>query len=300
MTATAPRKRIHFSVGQFLLAFVMIAFTLTILVPLLHLIARSVSDPSVSPGMSGLSILPQKLNFINYRIVLSNPVLLPSIGNSIYITVVGTALNIVLTTMGAYALTRPGLIGKPVIMGFLIVMMLVDPGLVPEYFTVKDLGLMGSQWSVILSLAVNVYYLIILMRYFEEVPSSIFEAARMDGAGHWRTLASIAVPLAKVGVATIAMFYAVVRWNEYLRSGIYISTIRKTTMQVILRKFAVLGDIASIIGHQNVLNYNEFARVDYVSLQYAAILVSLVPILCIYPLALKYFQKGILSGGIKE
>lgn len=278
----------------------MVLFSLTILVPLLHIIARSLSDPSVSGGMSGLSVIPRKLNLINYRIVLSNPVLVPAIWNSVFITVTGTLLNMLLTTSAAYALTRPGLAGKPLIMGFLIVMMLIDPGLVPEYLVVKDVGLMGSQWSVILALAVNVYYVIILMRYFEDVPQSIFEAARIDGAGHWRTLFGIAIPLAKVGIATITMFYAVWRWNEFVRTGIYISTLSKTTLQVVLRKFAVLGDTASIIGHQNVLNYNELARTDYTALQYAAIVISLIPILCIYPPVLRYFQAGVLTGGIKE
>ena len=278
----------------------MVLFSLTILVPLMHIIARSLSDPSVSSGMSGLSVIPRKLNLINYRIVLSNPVLVPSIWNSAFITVTGTLLNMLLTTSAAYALTRPGLAGKPLIMGFLVVMMLIDPGLVPEYLVVKDVGLMGSQWSVILALAVNVYYVIILMRYFEDVPQSIFEAARIDGAGHWRTLFGIAIPLAKVGIATITMFYAVWRWNEFVRTGIYISSISKTTLQVVLRKFAVLGDTASIIGHQNVLNYNEMARTDYTALQYAAIVISLIPILCIYPPVLRYFQAGVLTGGIKE
>ncbi len=109
---------------------------------------------------------------------------MPSILNSIFITVIGTGINIILTIMAAYVLTRPGLVGKRLLMAFFIVMMLFDPGIVPEYMVIKSLGLMGSRWSVILCQSVNVYYLVIMMRYFEAVPQSLCEAARMDGAGN--------------------------------------------------------------------------------------------------------------------
>lgn len=286
--------------GQILIATVMTLFTLTILIPVLHIVARSFSDPSVSAAMSGLRIIPDRFNTVNYQIVLSNPVIIPAFFNSVFITVVGTLLNMLLTMMGAYALTRPGFVGKKSVMPFLIVMMLFDPGLVPEYLVIKDLGLMGSRWSVILILATNVYYLVILMRYFNEVPHSLTEAAMIDGAGHMRTLFSVVAPLSKAGIATITMFYAVVRWNEYVRSGLFITSIKKTTLQVILRKFVVNGDTAAIIGFQNVLNYNELARVDYTALQYATIVIAVVPILLIYPLVLKYYQKGVITGGVKE
>lgn len=292
------RSRITF--GQILIATVMVLFCLTIAIPVLHIVARSFSDPAQSGGMSGLQIWPAGFSLVNYQVVLSNDVIIPAFFNSVFITVVGVGLNMLLTMLGAYALTRPGFVGKGVVMAFLIVMMLFDPGLVPEYLVIKDLGLMGTRWSVILVMGCNVYYLVILMRYFKEVPISLSEAAMIDGAGHVRTLFSVVAPLAKPGIATIAMFYAVVRWNEYVRSGLYIATLRNTTLQVVLRKFVVLGDTASLIGQQNVMNYNELARLDYTALQYATIVIAVVPILCIYPLVLKYYQKGIVSGGVKE
>lgn len=292
------REKITF--GQVVITILMLAFCVTILIPILHIIARSFSNPATSAGMSGLQIWPEGFSLINYQVVLSNKVIIPAFFNSVFITVVGVALNMLLTMLGAYALTRPGFVGKGAVMAFLIVMMLFDPGLVPEYLVIKNLGLMGSQWSVILVMGCNVYYLVILMRYFSEVPIALTEAAMIDGAGHVRSLFSIVAPLAKPGIATISMFYAVVRWNEYVRSGLYISTLKNTTLQVVLRKFVVLGDTATLIGQQNVLNYNELARLDYTALQYATIVIAVVPILCIYPLVLKYYQKGIISGGVKE
>ncbi|WP_085832948.1 carbohydrate ABC transporter permease [Clostridium merdae] len=291
------RKKFH--VGQLILILIMGSFILTILIPLLHIVAKSFSSPSLSPMMKGLDIIPQGFSLINYQIILSNPVLVPSLMTSIFITVVGTVLNMLLTISAAYVLTRPNLVGKRIFMIFFIIMMLFDPGLVPEYFVVKDLGLIGSRWSVILSLAVNVYYLIIMMRYFEEIPLSIYEAAKIDGAGHIRTLFSIATPLCRSGIATLTMFYAVLRWNEYLRSGVYISKLKDSVLQVVLRKFLVEGDTTTLIGAQNLLNYNELAKIDYMALSYAVIVIAIIPILVLFPLVLKYYTKDVMAGGVK-
>lgn len=278
----------------------MIFLSLTMLVPLLNILAKSFSDPALSPTMSGLRIIPAGFSTINYQIVFSNKVILPTLWNSVVITVLGTLINILLTTSAAYVLIQPRLMFKKTIMTFLIIMMLFDPGLVPEYLVVKGLGLIGSKWSVILVTSVNVYYLIIMMRYFQAIPSDIYEAARIDGAGHIRMLGSMVFPLAKAGIATIAMFYAVVRWNEYFKASIYLTETAKTTLQVILRQFVVLGDTVSLIGAQNIMSYNELARIDYGALKAATIVIAIVPILLLYPLVLKFYTKDVMAGSVKE
>lgn len=292
------RKK-HYGIGQLLLAAVLFLFTLTMLIPLLHILARSLSDPMRSTEMSGLEIIPRGFSLINYQVIFGNKNFVPSIFNSIFITLIGTLLNMTLTITAAYVLTRPKLVGKKFLMSFFIVMMLFDPGIVPEYIVIRKLGLMGSQWSVILSQAVNVYYLVILMRYFEAVPRELTEAAEMDGAGHFMILWKIISPLAEAGIATLTMFYAVLRWNEYYRSGIYISKISKVPLQVILRKFVVSGDITTLIGTQNLMNYNALAKLDYTALQYSTIVVAIIPILLIYPLVLRFYNKDIFAGGVK-
>ena len=289
-----------FTPGQILLNLVMIFLSLTMLVPLLNILAKSFSDPALSPTMSGLRIIPAGFSTINYQIVFSNKVILPTLWNSVVITVLGTLINILLTTSAAYVLIQPRLMFKKTIMTFLIIMMLFDPGLVPEYLVVKGLGLIGSKWSVILVTSVNVYYLIIMMRYFQAIPSDIYEAARIDGAGHIRMLGSMVFPLAKAGIATIAMFYAVVRWNEYFKASIYLTETAKTTLQVILRQFVVLGDTVSLIGAQNIMSYNELARIDYGALKAATIVIAIVPILLLYPLVLKFYTKDVMAGSVKE
>ena len=275
----------------------MLCLAITMLIPLLNIIANSFSDPMKSPYMSGLRIIPDGFSLINYEVVFSNATIIPALWNSVKITLIGTAINILLTAMAAYALTRPKLLFKGDIMVFLIIMMLFDPGTVPEYLTIKDLGLMGSQWSVILVTSVSVYYLIIMMRYFQAVPQEICESARIDGAGHMRLLFSIIIPLAKAGIATITMFYAVVRWNEYFRAGIYITKTSETTLQVILRQYVVSNDTATLIGDKNIAKYMNI--LDYNALKNATIVVAIVPILLLYPFVLKYYTKDVLGGGIK-
>lgn len=293
-------KNKRYSLFQIILMVVLFLLTLTMIIPLLHILARSLSAPLQSGSMSGLEILPRGFSLINYQVLFSNKNVVPSIFNSIFITVVGTLLNIILTIMAAYALTRPKLVGKRVLMVFFIIMMLFDPGIVPEYIVIKQLKLMGTQWSVILCQAMNVYYLIIMMRYFDAVPISLYEAARIDGAGHMRILFKVVSPLAKAGIATLTMFYGVLRWNEYYRAGIYISSISKVPLQVILRKFVVDGDVTTLVGTQNLMDYNALAQLDYTALQYATIIVAIVPILLVYPLVLKYYTKNVMAGGVKE
>ena len=294
------KKKKRFSLFQIVLMVMLFLLTLTMIVPLLHILARSLSDPLQSGSMGGLEILPRGFSLINYQVLFSNKNVVPAIFNSIFITVVGTLINIGLTIMAAYVLTRPGLVGKRVLMVFFIIMMLFDPGIVPEYIVIRKLGLMGSQWSVILCQAVNVYYLIIMMRYFEAVPLSLYDAARIDGAGHMCILFKIVTPLAKAGIATLTMFYGVLRWNEYYRAGIYISSISKVPLQVILRKFVVDGDVTTLVGTQNLMDSNALAQLDYTALQYATIIVAIVPILLVYPLVLKFYTKNVMAGGVKE
>ncbi len=295
MKIKKSRRRI--TPGQAVLTGLMFLLALTMLIPIINIIANSFSDPAKSPYMSGLRVIPDGFSLLNYQIVLSNTTIVPALFNSIKITVIGTAINIMLTIMAAYALTRPRLMFKKAIMVFLIAMMLFDPGTVPEYLTIRDLGLMGSQWSVILVTAVSVYYLIIMMRYFQAVPAEISDSASIDGAGHLRLLFSIVLPLAKAGIATITMFYAVVRWNEYFRAGIYITRTSLTTLQVILRQYVVSNDTVTLIGDKNVGKYVNI--IDYNALKNATIVVAIVPILLLYPFVLKYYTKDVLAGGVK-
>ncbi|MFZ2635387.1 MAG: carbohydrate ABC transporter permease [Rectinemataceae bacterium] len=283
-----------------LLAVFLILVALVVLVPVLNIFALSFSDPARVSELTGLSVLPKGFSLVNYRVLAANPIFMKSILNSIFVTVVGTAINLVVTGMAAYALTRPKLPGKRAFMILVIVIMVFEPGIVPEYLVMKRIGLMNSLWSVILYKTVNVFYLILLMRAFEEVPQSFVEAARMDGAGHWTILWRIMIPLSKATVATLGLFYGVYHWNEYFRASIYLNDPDKYPLQLILRQFVVLDDTSSIIGSGSLFSYDEAARLSYRGLQSSTIVVAMLPVLILYPLILKYYTRGVMDGGVKE
>jgi len=279
---------------------VLLAVSIVVLVPMLNLLALSLSDPGRVGEVTGLTILPKGFSTVNYRVLAANPLFVRSIINALIITIVGTAINLLVTSMAAFALTRERLPGRRFFMLLVIVIMVFEPGLIPEYLVIKKIGLMNSLWSVILYKAVNVYYLIILMRFFEEVPTSLIEAARIDGAGYGTIFLQIMLPLAKPAIATLGLFYGVFHWNEYFRASIYLSDPDKYPLQLILRQFVVLDDTASLIGSGALFSYDEAARLDYGALKASTIIVAMLPVLIIYPLILKYYTKGVMEGGVKE
>jgi putative aldouronate transport system permease protein len=279
---------------------ILVAIAAIILIPMLNLLALSLSDPKRVPELSGLDVLPKGFSLIVYKVLAANRFFMQSILNSVFITAVGTLINLAATAMAAYALTRPGLPGKRLFMLIVIVIMVFEPGIVPEYLVVKKVGLMNSMWAVILYKAVNVYYLIILMRFFEEVPPSFIEAARVDGAGHGTILWKIMLPLSKSAMATLALFYGVMHWNEYFRASIYLNDPNKYPLQLILRQFVVLDDTSALIGAGTLYSYDEAARLSYAALRAGTIVVSIIPVLMLYPLILKYYTKGVMEGGVKE
>mgnify|MGYP001806075778 CR=1 FL=1 len=282
------------------IAVFLVAISVIVLVPLLNLLALSLSDPARVSEVRGLTIVPKGFSLINYRVLAANPLFVRSILNSIFITVVGTALNLVVTSMAAFALTRPKLPFKRFFQVLIVVVMIFEPGLIPEYMVVKKIGLMGSLWAVILYKTVNVYYLIIMMRYFEEIPASLIEAAQVDGATYMTILGKVVIPLAKPALATIGLFYGVYHWNEYFRASIYLTDPNKYPLQLILRQFVVLDDTSALIGSGALFSYDEAARLSYDALQASTIIVAMLPVLIIYPLILRYYARGVMEGGVKE
>ncbi|OHX51633.1 carbohydrate ABC transporter permease [Planococcus faecalis] len=288
------------SKSQIIISIIFLFISFSILIPLLNLLAMSFSDPLRVHELSGLGIIPKGFSLINYEVLFSNPLIVRSIFNSLFITIVGTLLNLFFTALAAYVLAKTEFIGKKFVMFFLIVIMVLEPGLIPEYLLVRDLGLLDSYASLFLYKMINIFYLFILVRFFEDVPDSILEAARIDGAGHFKIFTSIMLPLSKPGLATMGLFYAVYHWNEYFRATIYLTTPEKWPLQVVLRQFVVERDNTTLLGAQNVLSYEQVAALDFGSLQAGTIIISIVPLLIFYPLILKYYAKGALEGGVKD
>ena len=275
---------------------VMVFVLVVVLIPMLNLVAKSFSDPAQVAGMSGWRIIPAGFSLINYQIIFSNPAIWRALFNSLFITVIGVALNVVVTSMAAYALTRPNLPGKKLFMAFFIMMMIFEPGIIQEYFVVKGLGLLDNIWAMVLYNSVTVYNLILLMRFFSDTPQAILEAAAIDGAGHIATLFKVFLPMNKIPIMTVGMFYAVARWNEFFRSSVYLTSNKNTVLQVFLRRFVVEGDSTVLASLGNI----DLTGVNMSSLKAATIVVVILPILCMYPFILKHYTSGGMQGGVKE
>ncbi|MBH5318356.1 carbohydrate ABC transporter permease [Paenibacillus sp. GSMTC-2017] len=288
------------SVSKIIIALILTMTSLVMFVPIVNLFARALSHPDKVHLLNGYDIWPSGFSLINFEVVLSNPIVGRALLNSIFITVLGTLLSIFFTTIAAYVLTRKNLVGKTPLMIFLIIIMIFEPGIVQEYMVVKDMHLLDSLWVMVMYRMINVYYLIIMMRFLEEIPEPLIEAAKIDGAGHMTLFMKIVLPLARVPLLTIGMFYAVAKWNEFFKSSIFLSSPNNTVLQVLLRQFVVEQDSTALIGVTDLLKNNNIAQLDFSSLKAATIVVAIVPILLLYPIILKYYTKGVMDGGVKE
>ncbi len=283
---------------------VIIVSTLLLLVvitvqPILNLLAISLSSPEKVLLMTGMTVIPEGFSTDVWNILLNHPKVRTGLMNSLFITISGTFLNIIFTALMAWALSRPNLPGRRIIFIFVLITIVFEPGIIPDYFVIKDLGLLNTYWAVILFKMVNAWYLIILIRFFEEIPEELIEAAELDGAGAFQTLWHVVLPLAKPALATITLFYLVYHWNEFLRPMIYFNDQDMWPLQVVLRQFVVEGDKVAIVGLESMANYDASSQISIRSLKAGMILFTIAPVLMIYPLILKFFTKGTMSGAVK-
>jgi putative aldouronate transport system permease protein len=290
-----PLERIEYAIIVSTLL-LLVVFTVQ---PLLNLLAVSLSDPSRVAGMSGLTIVPNGFALDVWSLLVSHPRVQSGVLNSLLITLSATAIGVMGTALMAWGLSRPGLPGRRIIFLLVLVTIVFEPGIIPDYFLMKRLGLLDSYWSVILYKAVNAWYLIILVRFFEEIPAELIEAAELDGANPFQVFWTVVLPLVRPALATIALFYFVFHWNEFFRAMIYLNDQDKWPLQVVLRNFVVEGDRVAIVGANNAANNNAIGQINLRALKAGMILLTIVPILAIYPLILKFFTKGTMSGALK-
>jgi putative aldouronate transport system permease protein len=290
-----PLERIEYAI---------IVSTLLLLVvvtvqPILNLLAISLSDPSRIAGMSGLTIFPNGFSLDVWSLLLQHPNVQRGIFNSVLITGASTLIGVLGTALMAWGMSRPGLPGRRLIFILVLVTIVFEPGIIPDYFLMKRMGLLDTYWSVILYKAINAWYLIILIRFFEEIPGELLEAAELDGANPFQVFWTVVLPLARPALATIALFYLVFHWNEFFRAMIYLSDQDKWPLQVVLRQFVVEGDKLAIVGAENAAQNIGMAQIHIRALKAGMILLTIAPILLIYPLILKFFTKGTMSGALK-
>jgi len=266
-----------------------------VLYPLIFIISASVSDPTKVLG-GEVWLLPKGFTVEAYSNIMQNDKIWIGYRNTIFYTVVGTLINLVMTILAAYPLSRPDLPGRGPLMLVITLTMFFSGGLIPTYMLVKSLGMVDTMWALIVPGAVATYNLIVMRTYFQSsIPWELQEAAHMDGCTNWRLLINIILPLSKPILAVMVLFYAVGHWNAFFGALIYIRNESLYPLQLVLRDILLISqsDVAdSGIGLEDKILLAE-------SIKYAVIIVSSLPVLVMYPFVQRHFVKGVMIGSIK-
>lgn len=280
-------------------AIILIVIACICLAPIIHVIFASISDPTLLTQSTGLILWPlsdatHPITSKGYEIVFANNSLIKGYANTIFYVVAGTTISVLLTSLGAYCVSRKKTMWLKYLMIMITATMFFQGGLIPTYLVVKRLGMINTRWALLIPQAIMVFNLIIVRTSFISLPDSLEESAQLDGAGHITILIKIVMPLCKATLAVIALFYAVQKWNEYFFAMIYLTNRSLYPLQIILREILIESN-------QQSITYNTSATMDrYKTLvEYCTIVVATIPILCIYPFIQKYFVTGVMIGSIK-
>ena len=280
-----------FSTLLLLVAVVLVAY------PLIYVVSASFS--STDAVMAGkVWLLPVDLSLKAYEAVFNYESILTGYMNSAIYTVLGTGVNLVLTTLCAFCLSRKDFFGRGVVSGMVLFTMLFNAGLIPNYLLINGLGWLDTIWAIIIPNAMSAWYVILMRSYFENsIPEELFEASGMDGCSVFRQLISIVIPLSGPIIAVIALYCAVGIWNSYFDAFIYLSDKSKFPLQVVLRNILILNqmDMSAVADLRDMASRQGMSNL----LKYAIIVVSSAPLLLLYPFVQKYFVKGIMVGSVK-
>lgn len=271
--------------------------SLVFLYPIIYVVFASLSDPAQLVKHTGILLAPQGFSISGYEMVWSNPNIGKGYINTIFYVIVGTAVNLLLTSMGAYVLSRKGFYLRRILTMGVVFTMYFSGGLIPFYLTVKGFGLYDSRLALILPVAINTWNLIVMRTSMAQIPASLEEAAKIDGANDFGILFRIFIPVIKSTMAVIILFYAVQHWNSWFNAMIFLRERGRYPLQLFLREILLSGSTMDITaaGGEDVNNALTLSL-----LKYCTIVVSTLPILLIYPFLQKYFAKGVMIGSVKE
>lgn len=275
----------------------LVIILIVVLYPLYFVVIASVSD-ATSIGAGQVILLPKNVSLVGYKRILEDNRIWDGYANSIMYTVLSTVLGVATTVMAGYSFSRSDLVGRKPLMMIYLFTMYFSGGLIPTYLVVKDIGLLGSPWAVILMGSVSVYNIIIARSFFSSsIPGELYEAASIDGCTNGRFFISIVVPLSKAIIAVLALYYAVAQWNGYFNALIYLNKQEQYPLQMVLREIllssqGVQADVADVDAMQ------EMQRIA-ATVKYGVIVVASIPMLIMYPFIQKYFVKGVMIGSVK-
>ena len=281
------------SIGNALIGTILILFAILTFLPFYYVILTSISDPhQIREGE--LLLWPRGFDLAAYRIIMDNERFLTSFANTVTRTVLGVILNLALQLSFAYALSKRYLPGRKFFMVYIIITMLFNGGIIPTYLIVRATGLIDTIWALVIPTALSTWNVILLRSFFENIPESLEESAKIDGANDFTIFVKIYLPLSLASVATIGLFIAVMHWNTYMDAIIYINKPELQVLQTFLRDMVVQLEMLSTMGDMTLLN-----ETSILSVRTAAIFLTVLPIVVVYPFIQKYFVKGVTLGAVK-
>jgi putative aldouronate transport system permease protein len=277
---------------------VLASLVLAVLVPLWSVLVTSLASRETITETGGLVLIPREIDFSAYLTILSGGQVTRALAVSLIVTVVGSAVSLLLTVLAAYGLSRPGTLRhRPLLLYFLLTF-LIYPGLVPSYLVVTGLGLKDSLWALILPSAVSVFNLVVLRSFFMGIPSELFDSARVDGANEWTVLVRIVLPLSRAVLGVVALFYAVGYWNAYFNAVLYIDDNDRWPLQRVLQSYILAGQSPQLSGAN--LSISGFsAYPPTLAVKMAVVVVTVVPAIIVYPFVQRNFTKGVMVGAVK-
>lgn len=285
----------RFTPFDLLLLIIMSIYGLLILYPFYNAILVSIVPNTVYIRYQGLMLIPPEVSLDAYAYTFKSSLIWSGFRNSIFITVIGTIYNMLLTVLLGYALTKP-MYGNKVFKFLIVFTMYFSGGLIPFYLQIKNLNLINSLWSMILPTGVNIMYMLIISNYFVTLPPSLEESAKIDGAGDFTILLRIILPLSLPLLATFTLYYAVDRWNEWYNAMLFVRSTKNWPLQYVLR--TIIQD-ANFLA-QNYVPGQEMPDVKGDAIKMSAAIVSMAPIMCLYPFLQRYFLTGLTLGAVKE
>ena len=262
------------------------------LYPMIHVLAASFSDPVRLIRHRGILLWPVGFSTKGYQTVFHNPNVFSGYMNTLFYVVVGTAVNMLLTSLGAYALSRTGWPFRKFFVFLFVFTMYFNAGIIPTFMLVKSLHLLNTRWAIILPTAVSTWNLIVMRTAFAGVPNELQESAHLDGASDLRILCQIYIPVCKATMAVMLLFYAVEHWNEWFTSMIYLNKTHLYPLQIFVRDILLYDGAGGTTEDANAIYLKELTK-------YAVIIVSIAPILVVYPFVQKFFVKGVMLGSVK-
>lgn len=289
----SPSERI-FNIFNIILMLVMM---IIMFYPMWHVLCASFSNAKMLSSHTGVLLIPEGFSTTAYKLMMKNPMIIKGYANTFFILFFGLVVNMFMTCLAAYVLSRRNLMFKKPLTIIIVFTMYFSGGLIPTYLNIMGLGLEDSLWAVILPGAISTYNMIVMRTGFASVPVSLEEAAKIDGASSFRVMWQIILPLSKATVAVVCLYYAVSHWNAWFNAMLYLTDRNKFPLQLILREILIQNDTSSMVTAMDV-GAGDSSFVSE-TVKYAVIIVSVVPILCVYPFIQKYFTKGVMVGAVK-